>query len=71
MSKWKDEETWLAAREGVLREIQTWEQSPWIRTGGRTYSGPDKDKYVTRVLRGRLARIEAAGDLSWIERLDT
>ena len=69
MTVWKDEKTWLAAREGVLAEIQTWERAPWVRTGGHTYSGTEKDEYIAKKLRGRLARIEAAGDPAWIERL--
>jgi hypothetical protein len=69
MSKWVSEETWRRARQGVLDQIATWETAPWVRTGGRTYSGADKDEYIAKKLRGRLARIEAAGEPAWIERL--
>jgi len=54
MTTWKDEKTWLAARQGVLAEIRTWEQAPWIRAGGHTYSGSEKDEYIGKKLRGRL-----------------
>jgi len=68
MTVWKDEQTWLDARESVLREIRMWEESPWVRTQGRTYSGTEKDTYVAK-LKDRLARIEASGEHPWRERL--
>ena len=68
MTQWKDEQTWLAAREGVLAQIRTWEQSPWVHYKGHTHSGPDKDKQIAQ-FRDQLARIEAAGEPAWRERL--